>query len=215
MRQSDNEVKSVVQGWIKKQLDNAHVALPGVIKSYNPTSNRASVKPSGNFKTKDGRSLPYPVIYNAPVQFPTGKGGGAGVTFPIAPGDGCLIVFSDESISGYLSGSGNADDPRKHSMNDAVVIPGLYPGGATAAASNHDETCLTCDGSIARLGSSHFIIELANGTKFNIAEGISGSFADGTTLSIGGGDLDVSGISHSHHTHPGIQPGGANTGEPQ
>lgn len=232
MRQSDNQVQAIINGWTKQQIDNAHVALPGVITSYNPSSNRASVKPSGNFQAKDGRSLPYPVIYNAPVLFPSGSGGKAAVTFPIQSGDGCLIVFSDESISGYLAGRATPDDPRKHSMNDAIVIPGLYSGGVTSEASNPSETCLTCKGSIARMDTSHFILELAsgttvtidgsqftvsiaNGTTFSIAGGISGNFADGTDLTIGGSDLVVNGISHSHHTHPGIEPGPSNTGEPQ
>lgn len=215
MRQSDNQVQAIITGWTKQMLDNAHVALPGVITSYDSSSNRASVKPSGNFQAKDGRSLPYPVIYNAPVIFPTGSGGGAGVTFPIHGGDGCLIVFSDESLSGYLKGSEKPGDPRRHSMNDAIVIPGLYANGATSEVSHPGETCMTCEGSIARMNGSHFIVELANGTTFNIAEGISGSFADGTSITIGGGDLVVNGISHSHHTHPGIEPGPANTGEPQ
>lgn len=215
MSQTANEVQAIIEGWTKRRLDNAHFALPAVITGYNASTNRATVKPFGNYQTKDGRSLPYPVIHNAPIIFPSGSSGAAAVTFPIRSGDGCLVVFSDESISGYLSGKNNPGDPRKHSMNDAIIIPGLYANGATSGASYPNETCLTCGGSIARMDGSHFIIELANGTKFNIAEGISGSFADGTSLSIGGGDLDVNGISHSHHTHPGIQPGGGNTGEPQ
>lgn len=232
MRQSDNQVQAIINGWTKQQIDNAHVALPGVITSYNPSSNRASVKPTGNFKAKDGRALPYPVIYNAPIVFPTGSGGRAGITFPIKSGDGCLIVFSDESLSGYLDGVGNPSDPRKHSMNDAIVIPGLYASGATSEASNPSETCMTCNGSIARMDESHFILELAsgttvtidgsqftvsiaNGTTFNISTGLGGNFADGTDLTIGGSDLVVNGISHSHHVHGGVQSGGSTTAEPQ
>ena len=188
MRQSDNEVKTIIQDWIKKQVDNARVALPGVITGYDAGSNRASVKPSGSYKAKDGRALPYPVIYNVPVVFPTGNGGSAGVTFPISSGDGCLIVFSDESISGYLAGNATNEDPRRHSMNDAIAIPGLYPGGATAAASNSGETCLTCGGSKLRLSSGGLIVELA----------------DGTSVSMSGGDLVVNGVSSVHHTHMGV-----------
>ena len=232
MKQSDNQIQAIIMGWSKQQIDNAHVALPGTITSYDPSSNRATVKPTGNFQAKDGRSLPYPLIYNAPIVFPSGSGGRAGITFPIKSGDGCLIVFSDESISGYLAGRATPEDPRKHSMNDAIVIPGLYPHGATSEASNPQETCMTCNGSIARMDASHFILELAsgttvtidgsqftvslaNGTTFTISEGLSGSFADGTDLTIGSSDLVVNGISHSHHTHPGIEPGPSNTGEPQ
>lgn len=212
--QTSNEVQQIINGWTKQQIDNAHVALPGVITGYDAGSNRASAKPSGNYQAQDGRSLPYPVIYNAPVVFPTGDGGNAGVTFPIKSGDGCLIVFSDEALSGYLSGGGTNTDPRKHSLNDAIVIPGLYPGGATSEVQYPDETCMTCDGSIVRLNGSHLIIEIANGTKITIAEGLSGQFANGTELTISAGDLVVNNISHCHHVHSGIEPGPSNTGEP-
>lgn len=232
MRQSDNEVQAVIEGWIKQKVDNAKVALPATITGYNPSTNRATVKPNGSYKAQDGRALPYPVIYNAPIVFPTGSGGGAGITFPIHSGDGCLIVFSDEALSAYLAGKPTNSDPRKHSMNDAIVIPGLYPNGATSEASNPEETCLTCSGSIARLDGSHFILELAsgttvtidgsqftvniaNGTTFNISTGLGGNFADGTDLTIGGSDLIVNGISHSHHVHGGVQSGSSTTSEPQ
>lgn len=214
MNQSANEVQAIINGWTKSQIDNAHVALPGAITSYNAGSNRASAKPFGNYQAQDGRSLPYPVIYNAPVVFPTGDGGKAGVTFPIKSGDGCLIVFSDEALSGYLSGSGTNSDPRKHSMNDAIVIPGLYPSGATSEVQYPEETCITCGGSTVRLDGSHLIIEIANGTKITISTGIYGEFADGTKLTLGTGDLIVGNISHSHHVHSGVEPGPSNTGEP-
>ena len=215
MRQTENEVKDIIKGWIADGVGNARVALPGIITSYDAGSNRASVKPSGNYKAKDGRAVPYPVIYNAPVVFPTGSGGSAGVTFPIKSGDGCLIVFSDESLTGYLSGNANPGDPRKHSMNDAIVIPGLYANGVTSEVEYPNETCMTCEGSIARLNGSHLIIALANGTTITIDEGLSGNFANGTELTISSGDLVVNSISHCHHTHPGIEPGPTNTGEPQ
>lgn len=212
--QTANEIQAIINGWTKSQIDNAHVALPGVITSYDAGSNRASVKPSGNYQAKDGRSLPYPVIYNAPVVFPTGSGGKAGVTFPIKSGDGCLIVFSDEALNGYLSGNVNPGDPRHHSMNDAIVIPGLYSGGATSEVEYPNETCMTCDGSLVRLDGSHLIISLKNGTTITIDEGLHGEFANGTELTISAGDLVVSGISHCHHVHSGVEAGPDNSGEP-
>lgn len=214
MIQTSNEVQQIINGWTKQQIDNAHVSLPGVIVSYDAGSNRASAKPSGNYQAQDGQSLPYPIIYNAPVVFPSGSGGKAGVTFPIKSGDGCLIVFSDEALSGYLSGSGTNTDPRKHSLNDAIVIPGLYANGATSEVEHPNETCMTCGGSIVRLDGSHLIIELANGTNITIAEGLYGEFANGTNITISAGDLVVNSISHCHHIHSGVEAGPDNTGEP-
>ena len=182
--------------WVNGAISNVHTALPGTIVSYDAGSNRASVQPFGAIKTKDARSISYPVIYNAPVQFPCGMGGRAGITFPIRPGDGCIVLFAEGQMDDYLSG-GDSSDGRKHSLNDAMVIPGMYSGGATTASEHPDDVVLTNGSACIRLG----------------ADGFGGNLADGTSFRIGGGDLVVNGISHSHHTHPGDS--GGTTGEPQ
>lgn len=182
--------------WVNGAIGNVHTALPGTIISYDATSNRASVQPFGAIKTKDSRSIAYPVIYNAPVQFPCGMGGKAGITFPIRAGDGCIVLFAEGQMDDYLSG-GDSSDGRKHSLNDAMIIPGMYSGGTTTASEHPDDVVLTNGSACIRLG----------------AEGFGGKLADGTSFQIGGGDLVVNGISHSHHTHPGDS--GGTTGEPQ
>jgi len=195
-RQTSNEVKSAIMSWVNGAISNVHTALPGTIVSYDAGSNRASVQPFGAIKTKDARSIAYPVIYNAPVQFPCGMGGRAGVTFPIRPGDGCIVLFAEGQMDDYLSG-GDSFDGRKHSLNDAMIIPGMYSGGATTASEHPDDVVLTNGSACIRLG----------------ADGFGGNLADGTSFQIGGGDLVVNGISHSHHTHLGDS--GGTTGEPR
>ena len=116
------------------------------------------------------------------------------MTFPIVAGDGCLLVFSEDNLDDFLSG-GDSEDRRKHSLNDAICIPGLY-SGTTAGAAHSGDTCLFNGGSMLRLN----------------AGGLSGNVG-GTSFSIGGGDLIVNGISLVHHTHPGDS--GGTTGQPQ
>ena len=182
--------------WVNGAIGNVHTALPGAIVSYDAGSNRASVQPFGAIKTKDTRSIAYPVIHNAPVQFPCGMGGSAGITFPIRPGDGCIVLFAEGQLDDYLSG-GDSSDGRKHSLNDAMVIPGMYSTGVTTGSRYPDDVVLTNGTACIRLG----------------ADGFGGNLADGTSFQIGGGDLVVNGISHSHHTHPGDS--GGTTGEPR
>ena len=182
--------------WVKGAIGNVHTALPGTILSYDTGSNRASVQPFGAIKTKDARNISYPVIYNAPVQFPCGMGGRAGITFPIRPGDGCIVLFAEGQIDDYLSG-GDSADGRKHSLNDAIVIPGLYNSGVTTESRYPDDVVLSHDDSFMRLGK----------------DGFGGTLADGTSFNLSHGDLVINGISHSHHTHPGDS--GGTTGEPQ
>jgi hypothetical protein len=199
MAQSENEVKDIIKGWIDKRVNNVHTAMPGTVVSYNPSTNRASVQPNGSFKAGDGRNIRYPIIHNVPIQFPMGQGGTAGITFPIAAGDGCLLVFSETQNDDFLGGDkGDSPDVRKHSLNDAIAIPGVYAGAAPSNVAHAGDVCLFQGGSMVRL----------NGGEFSGSVG-------GTTFSFSGGDLVVNGISLVHHVHGGVQSGGSTTAQPQ
>ena len=78
------------------------------IVSYKPATNRAKVQPVGEFKTADERSLPYPEINSVPVIFPCGAGGKSGMTFPIKAGDSGLIIFAENQLTDFLTGSGDS-----------------------------------------------------------------------------------------------------------
>jgi hypothetical protein len=125
-------------------------------------------------------------------------GGKAGVSFPVITGDGCLIIFSMEQMDDFLSeGKTNNIDPRKHSLNDAIVIPGLYSPAATPNKTNPNDVCFFKGDALLQLNESEF-----RGT------------VGGTNFRFGGGDLVVNGISLVHHVHSGVVPGSGNTGQP-
>lgn len=193
--QTPNDFKTVVLGWIDQKGKETHTALPGKVVSYDAASNRASVQPEGLYKAEDGSTIPYPVIYSVPVVFPCGMSGKAGITFPIYPGDGVLLVFSETQMDDFLTG-GDSDDPRSHSLNDAIAVPGLYSGGVNDSP---DAVCL-------RFGGSKVLLD---------GSGFHGTLSDGTSFSFAGGDLVVNGISLVHHVHGGIEPGPAKTGQPE
>ena len=195
--QTSNEAKDTIKEWIQKGGENIHVSMIGKIESYNPQTNRASITPVGTMTCPDWQEIPYPTIHNVPIQYPCGNGGKSGVTFPIKQGDTCIIIFADHQIENFLSGE-KSDDMRNHSMNDAYAIPTLFSASVPTLKSNPNDVCLFNNGSLVVLNSSSMTINLA----------------DGTSVSIGGGDLVVNGISVVHHVHSGVTPGGGNTGEP-
>ena len=195
--QTSNEAKDTIKEWIRKGGENIHVSMIGKIDSYNPQTNRASITPVGSFTAPDWQDIPYPTIHNVPIQYPCGNGGKSGVTFPVKPGDTCIIIFADHQIENFLSGE-KSDDMRNHSMNDAYAIPTLFSASVPTLKSNPNDVCLFNNGSLVVLNSSSMTINLA----------------DGTSVSIGGGDLVVDGISLVHHVHGGVDPGGSDTAEP-
>jgi hypothetical protein len=196
--QTSNEVKNVIKDWIKKGAEDVHVSMIGKVESYDPSTNRASITPVGSLTAPDWKEIPYPTIHNVPLQFPCGNGGKSGCTFPVKSGDTCIIIFADHQIENFLSGE-QSDDMRNHSMNDAYAIPTLFSDAVPTLKSNSDDVCLFNNGSLVTLNSSYMKITLA----------------DGTNVSIGGGDCVVNGISVVHHVHGGVMSGGSKTSQPE
>ena len=114
-----------------------HTAMPGVIVSYNAATMTAVVQPAlqGVRTMMDGTRQPVTIspIADVPVQFP--GGGGHIFTFPVAPGDECLIIFSERSIDNWHQhgGTQQPSDWRMHDINDAFVLVGTRAQPAVPA----------------------------------------------------------------------------------
>ena len=49
------------------------------------------------------------------------------LTFPVKPGDECLLVFNERCIDGWWQSGGSSEplDYRQHDLSDAVAIMGI------------------------------------------------------------------------------------------
>lgn len=113
-------------------------AMPGVIESFNPATQRCTVSPGIKLKVVLDDKASYvnlPVIHDVPIIVPYGQSSGLLLTFPINAGDPCLLVFSDRAIDNFLQ-TGQAAPPligenenttksRAHHLSDAICIPGM------------------------------------------------------------------------------------------
>lgn len=103
--------------------------LPCQIVSFNAAKRLATCQPlvlRGYFgETGDRAVEQLPVIPNVPVIFE--GSGGARMKYPIKAGHECGVWFASCSLDRWLAVGGIVDpeDDRKHSINDAVCIPGL------------------------------------------------------------------------------------------
>lgn len=131
-------------------------AMPGTILTYNPTAMTCEVK----LAIKARRTQPlddpayrniqkgaqvttdlveYPKLMDCPVVFP--QGGGAVLTFPLNPGDECLVVFASRGIDFWWQ-NGAANGPqipagaRMHHLSDGFVIPGPFSQPRTPSNTN-------------------------------------------------------------------------------
>lgn len=129
----------------RAELTDVNVAIPARVESYDPTTQRCSAQPliRRAYADESGERVAerLPVVNEVPVVFP--GAGSYSITWPLAKGDTVLLIFSQASIDKWLSRGDDVDplDDRRHSLNDAVAIPGLRHraepsngGGGGAAA---------------------------------------------------------------------------------
>jgi hypothetical protein len=103
-------------------------ALPGIINSFDPAKMTVVVQPAVQALVQDPLGNKawqnLPLCLDVPVVYP--GGGGCTVTFPLAAGDECLVVFASRCIDAwwYSGGVGVQAELRMHDLSDGFCIPG-------------------------------------------------------------------------------------------
>ena len=95
------------------------------MESFDPATQTVTVRPAFRTKRKDGADVPLPLIRDVPVFFPGSRT--SALTFPIFPGDECLLIFADACIDGWFE-TGTATQPpsgRMHDWSDAFAFVGF------------------------------------------------------------------------------------------
>ena len=109
----------------KEEVNNIHTAVPGEIVSFDASKCLATVQPKMKFKQKNGQMLDYPEIGEVPVVLLQTMKQEATIAMPIKAGDGCLIVFSEQSLDYWQHGQ-ETDTDLKFDLTNAICIPGLF-----------------------------------------------------------------------------------------
>jgi len=123
---------STIKHAIDSYIKGIHTSMPGIVESFNPTTQLATVQPAIKrvFITREENKeiltpVELPILINVPVIFP--RGGGFSLTFPVEKGDECLLVFTERSIDSWHE-FGEVREPsarRFHSLSDATAFVGL------------------------------------------------------------------------------------------
>lgn len=114
----------VVKDQIRTDRLELNTSLPGIIKSYDPVTRTATVRPAMKRTTVDGKTPRRPLLLDVPVIFP--YSGVQGITFPLKEETPCLLVFSQRSLDDWVTTREEdvVTDARLHDINDAFCIPG-------------------------------------------------------------------------------------------
>ncbi len=243
IRQLMADQQQAVKMAIGGAVADTWTALPGIILSFSPGALTAVVRPAiqGVQQASDGsyQYVDLPDLPDVPVVFP--RGGGCTLTFPIAEGDECLVVFASRCIDAWWQ-SGGVQIPmemRMHDLSDGFALPGPFSqaqkisGISTASVqlrSNDGSTYIDLNPTTQKVkivAPGGFEVDAPTSTftgavtiegVFTFLAGLVGSAASGAAATITGtinfvGQLFSNGkrIDDSH-THNGVQPGSGNSG---
>jgi hypothetical protein len=125
-----NSQPEMLRRMMSKGKADMRVAMPGIVVTFDSNEQTVSVLLAlrEKLRDKDGNvtDVAMPVLPDVPIVFP--RAGGFALTMPIAPGDECLVVFSDMCIDSWWASGGiqNQLELRRHDLSDAFAIMGCW-----------------------------------------------------------------------------------------
>lgn len=180
---------------------NMNCVQVGIIQEFFPESQSASVQIVFKAVTDvlpDGTEIlqERPLCVDVPVVIL--YGGGSYLTFPIAPGDNCLLLFNDRELDQWFE-NGGVQVPvtdRAHSISDAIALVGLR----------------SLQNSIANYLINGIRLAFSDTSKMDLKEDLIESVA---TLFKHNGNMEITGdllVHGNTHVEGGLQVDGIVTG---
>jgi phage baseplate assembly protein gpV len=105
-------------------------ALPAIIESFDAGAVTCVAQPAikAQVRAPDGSTqwADLPLLLDCPVVFP--RGGGCTLTFPVAAGDECLVIFASRCIDAWWTAGGIQvqSELRMHDLSDGFALPGPF-----------------------------------------------------------------------------------------
>ena len=167
---------AALQGW---QAD-MWSAMPGIIQSVNLEQQTCVVQVAIQMSVQDIETGQFSVqsispLLDCPLFFP--HGGSMSITFPVAAGDECLVVFASRCIDGWWQSGGVQPQSlfRMHDLSDGFVFAGFRSNSKA----------------ISGISSTKLQIRSADGTNLVEVDPV-------------GGHVNVTAVTHVTLTAPGI-----------
>ncbi len=178
---------------IDSALKNVHTTLPGVIVSFDALRQTATVQPAIQRVFAGIGPTNLPLCVDCPVEFPSG--GGFVLTFPVQPGDECVIAFSERCIDNwYVDGRfAPPADYRLHDLSDAIVRVGIRNQAKSIPGFRTDGAELRSLDGMTRVTVQLNTIEIVapNGLFVNAETSLQGSLDVSGNVTVGNGASGV------------------------
>lgn len=167
---AEPQLKDVLDQLKKNVFLSLNCHHVGTIQSFDATHQTATV--TINYKKTYYQLNPatqlyaptlidYPILIDCPVICL--GGGPTALTFPIAAGDECLVLFNDRDLDNWFAGGAGTgtSTPRLHSFADAIILVGLRSMGHVL--SNYDTVRAVLSQGTTMVGVGPSLIKIANG----------------------------------------------------
>jgi hypothetical protein len=204
-RERVNDIRTVLTAALDGRQASIWTCLPAFVVAYDAIRQTCSVQPTIAIQTVNPQNIGgpptiinIPVIVDCPVVFP--HGGGFSLTFPIQPGDECLLHVSSRCIDGWWGQSGivQQGDLRMHDLSDCFVMvgPRALPNTLHGVSTNTVQL---------RSDDGQAYIEIAGGHVVNIVTPSDVNITAGGSIKLqAGADIDLTAVSDIDLTAPNL-----------
>jgi hypothetical protein len=203
------EVAQEIKNTIGETLQNVHTAIPGKIAAYDPAKGEADILPFGKFKKPSGEYMDYPQLHSVPILFPQSCGQDFSITYPVNPGDGCLVLIQEQTLDVWRGAGASSDNDLRFDLSNAVAIVGLFASPPPSAVEAQGNNAM-----IIKKSGHRIVIDPAGVTITAPTTAINGNLNVSGDVDITG-TLTLAGINMNTHTHGGVVAGSDNTDKPQ
>lgn len=202
---ADPSLADLLNLWKKGTMLDLNCHALATVQSFDPTNQTvtATVNYKKTFQQRqpDGTYVAvlrdYPLLIDCPAIIL--QGGAGALTFPIAQGDSCLILFNDRDMDNWLHG-GQVMEPatqRLHSFSDGIALVGLRSFNRALADYDSERVVLKNDEASIAIGAE--LIQISNDAQ-NLADilqdlitAIKGLKVDLSGVTVGSGSVPLGG----------------------
>lgn len=209
--------------------NNLHTNIRGKVVGVDYKGPTVDIQPMAYTEFASGTEDTYPVIYDVPVQLPSGAGGKARLTMPIKVGDTVGLSFSERNENDntdqnthqlfpgwavtqiFTEGNAKAIDPDNVVLENDKATVVLKPSGDMILQNPTTQIRSLADGNVeinngaGRISMSPSGAIDCNGAKIT---------PEGKIITAQGIDLDAFHDTYLQHVHSGVQSGNSQTQPP-
>lgn len=168
---SDPKLKDLLDLYKKDVMQSLNCHAIANIQSFDSVKQTVTAKISYSKtyyeKATDGsyseRRVAYPLLLDCPAVIMSG--GNGSLTFPIAKGDTCLILFNDRDLDNWFAGAttdAGVASPRLHSFSDGIALVGIR--SKSNALSSYDSSRVVLQNTTTGVGVSPSKVKIYNQT---------------------------------------------------